>query len=81
MVRFILLFAVIRQVVILIGSGPSALDISIDIVQVAKEVHVASRSAKVEVFRELFVCHNIQLHPMVIKITHFRYMAMWKISQ
>lgn len=50
---------------ILIGSGPSALDISIDIAQVAKEVHVASRSVEAEVLRKQFGYHHIQLHPMV----------------
>ncbi|CBI31893.3 unnamed protein product, partial [Vitis vinifera] len=52
-------------VVILIGSGPSALDISIDIAQVAKEVHVASRSDEAEVLRKQFGYHHIQLHPMI----------------
>ncbi|KAJ9706848.1 hypothetical protein PVL29_002021 [Vitis rotundifolia] len=52
-------------VIILIGSGPSALDISIDIAQVAKEVHVASRSVEAEVLRKQFGYHHIQLHPMI----------------
>ncbi|XP_068669801.1 flavin-containing monooxygenase FMO GS-OX-like 7 isoform X2 [Aristolochia californica] len=37
------------QIVVIIGSGPSALDISRDIAKVAKKVHLASRSPDVEV--------------------------------
>ena len=53
------------QVVILIGVGSSALDISMDIAQVAKEVHIASRSAKVGVLGNVSGYDNLKLHPMV----------------
>lgn len=39
----------IFQVVVMIGDGPSAHDISRDIATVAKEVHLSSRSPDVEV--------------------------------
>ncbi|KAL3536995.1 hypothetical protein ACH5RR_000361 [Cinchona calisaya] len=47
------------QVVVVIGFGPSALDISLDIVKVAKEVHISSRfpqikAGKIETFDNLW---------------------------
>ena len=52
-------------VVILIGVGSSDLDIFMDIAQVAKEVHIASRSAKVGVLGNMSSYDNLKLHPMV----------------
>ena len=52
-------------VVILRGVGSSALDISMNIAQVAKEVHIASRSTKVGVLGNMFGYDNLRLHPMV----------------
>ncbi|KAL6315607.1 hypothetical protein AAG906_002779 [Vitis piasezkii] len=51
-------------VVILRGVGSSVLDISMNIAQVAKEVHIASRSAKVGVLGNMFGYDNLRLHPM-----------------
>lgn len=55
----------ILQVVVLIGSSASADDISRDIAKVAKEVHIASRSAQIGVNGKLPVHDNIWLHSMV----------------
>ena len=52
------------QVVILIGSGSSALDMSLEIAQVANEVHIASRSSKVGVLGNLSSYDNLKLHLM-----------------
>lgn len=57
-------FCSMAQVVIVIRSGSSALDISMEIAQVAKEVHIASRSPKVGVLGNLSSCHNLKLHHM-----------------
>lgn len=53
------------QVVILIGSAASADDISRDIAQVAKEVHIASRSVQNSMSRKQPAHDNMWLHPMV----------------
>lgn len=53
------------QVVILIGGGSSALDISMEIAHVAKEVHVASRSTKVGALGNLSGYDNLKLHSTV----------------
>ena len=55
------------QVVVLIGSAASAVDISIDIAQVAKEIHIASRSVEGGMLQKLCGDHidNMWLHPMV----------------
>lgn len=53
------------QVVILIGSAASAVDISIDIASVAKEVHIASRSAREETLGKQPGFKNMWLHSMV----------------
>uniref|UniRef100_F6GYB2 Flavin-containing monooxygenase n=1 Tax=Vitis vinifera TaxID=29760 RepID=F6GYB2_VITVI len=55
-------------VVILRGVGSSALDISMNIAQVAKEVHIASRSTKVGVLGNMFGYDNLRLHPMIESI-------------
>ncbi|CAB4279603.1 unnamed protein product [Prunus armeniaca] len=53
------------QVVILIGSATSAIDISRDIAGVAKEVHVASRSVADETIEKQPVYNNMWLHSMI----------------
>ncbi|KAJ9147744.1 hypothetical protein P3X46_029870 [Hevea brasiliensis] len=53
------------QVVILIGSSSSAVDISREISGVAKEVHVASRSVANEKYEEQHGYDNIWLHSMI----------------
>lgn len=53
------------QVVVLIGSSASAVDISCEIAELAKEVHIASRSAKKVVLGLAQGYGNIWLHPMV----------------
>ncbi|KAF6152992.1 hypothetical protein GIB67_021597 [Kingdonia uniflora] len=53
------------QVVVVIGSSASAIDISRDIAGVAKEVHVASRSITKETASEQLDNKNIWLHPMI----------------
>ncbi|KAK9148094.1 hypothetical protein Scep_006851 [Stephania cephalantha] len=52
------------QVVVLIGSGASAFDISRDISKVAKEVHLSLRSPDVEIGK-LESCDNIWQHSKV----------------
>ncbi|XP_004298656.1 PREDICTED: flavin-containing monooxygenase FMO GS-OX-like 3-like [Fragaria vesca subsp. vesca] len=56
------------QVVILIGSSASAVDISRDMVGVAKEVHIASRSLPDETFEKMSGYDNMWLHSMVKSI-------------
>lgn len=52
------------QVVVVIGAGPSALDIGQEIAKVAKEVHLSSRSPEVEVSKlELF--NNVWQHSKI----------------
>lgn len=53
------------QVVVLIGSAASAVDISRDIASVAKEVHIASRSNTDGKQARLPSYDNIWLHPMI----------------
>uniref|UniRef100_A0A7N0TKY3 Flavin-containing monooxygenase n=1 Tax=Kalanchoe fedtschenkoi TaxID=63787 RepID=A0A7N0TKY3_KALFE len=53
------------QVVVLIGSAASAVDISIDIAAVAKEVHIASRSAKEVALGKQPGYKNMWLHSMI----------------
>ncbi|VVA32827.1 PREDICTED: flavin-containing monooxygenase [Prunus dulcis] len=53
------------QVVILIGSATSALDISRDIAGVAKEVHIASRSVADETLEKQPGYNNMWLHSMI----------------
>ncbi|XP_043725042.1 flavin-containing monooxygenase FMO GS-OX5-like isoform X2 [Telopea speciosissima] len=52
------------QIVVLIGNGPSAHDISRDISEVSKEVHIASRSPNVKIGKLDNYC-NIWQHSMV----------------
>jgi len=59
----------IMQVVVLIGSSASAVDISRDIAGVAKEVHVAARSVEDEKSGDQSGYDNMWLHPMVIVLT------------
>uniref|UniRef100_A0A5B7C4S6 Flavin-containing monooxygenase n=1 Tax=Davidia involucrata TaxID=16924 RepID=A0A5B7C4S6_DAVIN len=54
-----------NQVVILIGSSASAVDISRDIAAVAKEVHIASRSVKDGTLGKLPGYNNMWLHSMI----------------
>ncbi|XP_061988846.1 flavin-containing monooxygenase FMO GS-OX-like 4 [Rosa rugosa] len=53
------------QVVILIGSSASAIDISRDIAGVAKEVHIASRSVATETMEKKPGYDNMWLHSMI----------------
>ncbi|KAL3334873.1 hypothetical protein AABB24_031210 [Solanum stoloniferum] len=53
------------QVVVLIGGAASATDISREIAEVAKEVHISSRSATSEVPMKLPGYDNIWLHNMI----------------
>ncbi|XP_058106300.1 flavin-containing monooxygenase FMO GS-OX-like 3 [Magnolia sinica] len=55
------------QIVVLIGKGPSGLDICRDISKLAKEVHLTSRSIDVEVAK-LEGHDNIWQHPMIKSI-------------
>ena len=57
------------QVVVLIGNSASAKDISRDIVGVAKEVHIATRSVEDGEYRKQPGYDNMWLHPMVIVLT------------
>lgn len=58
------------QVVILIGSSASAMDISLEIGGIAKEVHIASRSVADDTCEKQAGCDNIWLHSMVRVPTH-----------
>lgn len=51
----------------MIGSAASAVDISMDIAQVAKAVHIASRSVEAGILEKLSgnAVDNMWLHPMV----------------
>ncbi|PQQ04781.1 flavin-containing monooxygenase FMO GS-OX-like 4 [Prunus yedoensis var. nudiflora] len=60
------------QVVILIGSATSAIDISRDIAGVAKEVHIASRSVADETIEKQPGYNNMWLHSMVKDFSHGR---------
>lgn len=53
------------QVVVLIGNAASAVDISRDIAQVAKQVHIATRSNANGTFGKLPGHDNMWLHPMI----------------
>ena len=53
------------QVVVLIGSSSSAVDISRDIAGVAKEVHVASRSVTDGTIGKVPGYDNMWMHSMV----------------
>lgn len=57
------------QVVILIGSSASAIDLSLEIGGIAKEVHIASRSVANDTYEKRAECDNIWLHSMV-RVTH-----------
>lgn len=57
------------QVVILIGSSASAVDISRDIAGVAKEVHVASRSVADETYMKQPGYDNMWHHSMVKRLS------------
>ncbi|XP_073061225.1 flavin-containing monooxygenase FMO GS-OX5-like isoform X1 [Primulina eburnea] len=52
------------QIVVVIGEGPSAIDISRDICDVAREVHLSSRSPNVEVSK-LVSGNNMWQHSMI----------------
>ena len=58
------LFGVLKQIVVLIGYGASAFDISRDIATEAKEVHIATRSPDVKMGK-LENHKNIWEHKMV----------------
>lgn len=51
--------------VVIIGSGGSAEDISKEVARVAKEVHIAARSPSVRTFGKQPGYDNMWLHPMV----------------
>ncbi|KAF3496792.1 hypothetical protein DY000_02057834 [Brassica cretica] len=53
------------QVVIVIGSSASGVDICRDIAKVAKEVHVSSRSTSLETYEKLPGYDNLWLHPTI----------------
>ncbi|XP_042950511.1 flavin-containing monooxygenase FMO GS-OX-like 4 isoform X2 [Carya illinoinensis] len=53
------------QVVVLIGSSASAIDISREIAGVAKEVHIAARTVRDGTFGKQHGYDNMWLHPMV----------------
>ncbi|KZV45324.1 flavin-containing monooxygenase FMO GS-OX-like 4 [Dorcoceras hygrometricum] len=53
------------QIVVLIGSAASASDISRDIAEVAKEVHIASRSVQIQELGNISGHENIWLHSMI----------------
>lgn len=53
------------QIVVLIGSSASAVDISRDIAGVAKEVHIAARTIVDGTFGKQAGYDNMWLHPMV----------------
>ncbi|KAJ9550177.1 hypothetical protein OSB04_014222 [Centaurea solstitialis] len=55
------------QVVVVIGNGPSALDISREIATVAKEVHLSSRSSNVKVSRS-DVYENMWQHSKIDRV-------------
>ncbi|XP_023734510.1 flavin-containing monooxygenase FMO GS-OX5 [Lactuca sativa] len=55
------------QVVVVIGNGPSALDISREIATLAKEVHLSSRSLNVKVSK-LDVFENIWQHSKINRV-------------
>ena len=54
------------QIVIVIGSSASGVDISRDIAKVAKEVHVSSRSTSPDTYEMLPGYDNLWLHPVVL---------------
>ncbi|KAH8521731.1 hypothetical protein H0E87_002691 [Populus deltoides] len=58
------------KVVILIGSSASAIDLSLEIGGIAKEVHIASRSVANDTYEKRAECDNIWLHSMVRVPTH-----------
>ncbi|CAK7355815.1 unnamed protein product [Dovyalis caffra] len=53
------------KVVILIGSSASAIDLSLEIGGVAKEVHITSRSVANDTYEKWIECDNVWLHSMV----------------
>lgn len=53
------------QVVVIVGSSASAVDISRDIATVAKGVHIASRSSANQAYGKQPGYDNLWLHPMV----------------
>ncbi|WCJ25980.1 Flavin-containing monooxygenase family protein [Euphorbia peplus] len=56
------------QVVVLIGSSASAIDISMEIAGVAKEVHTASRSVAAETYEQQPGYDNLWLHSMIERV-------------
>ncbi|KAL8166538.1 hypothetical protein V2J09_008037 [Rumex salicifolius] len=54
-----------NQVVVIIGSASSGSDISIELAEVAKEVHVVSRSASNEALGKLPGYDNLWIHSMI----------------
>ncbi|CAI9099345.1 OLC1v1036151C3 [Oldenlandia corymbosa var. corymbosa] len=63
------------QIVIVVGGAMSACDISQDISQVAKEVHVSSRSAGLS--KKLEGCPNLWQHPEVNQFLMMELQAKW----
>lgn len=62
----------IGQVVVLIGSAASAVDISREVATVAKEVHIAGRSVEEDKLGNVPGHDNVWLHSMV-KLYHLCY--------
>lgn len=56
------------QVVVVIGGGPSAYDISEDIAKLAKEVHLSSRSSSQVDFSNRCGFNNVWQHPEVCNL-------------
>uniref|UniRef100_A0A0D6QSY5 Flavin-containing monooxygenase n=1 Tax=Araucaria cunninghamii TaxID=56994 RepID=A0A0D6QSY5_ARACU len=54
-----------NQVVVIIGCSSSALDISLELVKVAREVHLSVRSKYMEFGKNLANCLNMQAHSTV----------------
>lgn len=70
------------QVVVLIGSAASAVDISLEIAGVAREVHIAARSVGDDKLGKLLGFENMWLHSMVkLVIYGENWMAVMAISQ
>lgn len=68
LIEFLCLFC--GQVVVLIGSAASAVDISREIATVAKEVHIAARSVEDDKLGKVPGHDNLWLHSMVKLIIH-----------
>lgn len=68
-ISWLIFFFLMEQVAILIGSSASSVDLSREIAEVAKEVHVTSRSVSDETYQEQPGFDNMWLHSMVKELT------------